>query len=425
MFNWYRGGSRQEKRTFWACYFGWALESFDVQIYSFLLPTLVAAWSLTKPEAGAIGTISLLSAAIGGWLAGIFSDRIGRVKILMFTVLWFALFGLLSGFAQSYEQLLVVRALQGLGFGGEWAVGAALMAEVTRPEVRGRALGFIQSGFCLGWVAAVAVATYTLAHFPTEFGWRAAFWITAVPGLLIVLVRFRVQESPIYRQAARSTGKEKANLGSVFRREHIRTSMIAAAFVFGLQAAAYVVTIWIPSLLAERHMRSGSMIETILLMAGGTFLGFAFTATYCDRWGRRPILLFMTIGSWIVTLLYCFVPLSPWITQVLGMLVGFFVIGMFAAVGPFLSELFPTEVRTTCMGFSYNVGKTFGALAITAVGYVSTKTGLATAIGGCCFAAYLISTAALLSLPETKDTRLDDVFANKDKRPDALESPAA
>ncbi|CAG2153251.1 MFS transporter [Cupriavidus numazuensis] len=425
MFAWYRGGSRQEKRTFWACYFGWALDSFDVQIYSFLVPTLMAAWSLSKGEAGAIGTASLLAAALGGWLAGILSDRIGRVKVLMFTVLWFTLFGVVAGFASTYEQLLVARALQGLGFGGEWAVGAALMAEVTRPEYRGRAMGFVQSGFCLGWIGAVLVATFALAHFPAELGWRIAFWITALPGLLIVLVRLGVPDSQIYVQSARARGTPKASFKSVFQREHLGTCLTASAVVFGLQASSYVVTVWVPSLLADRGLRSSSMIMTIVVMAIGTFLGFAFTASFSDRWGRRNTLLAMTAGSWIVTLAYCFVLLSPWLVQILGLLVGFFVIGMFAAVGPFLSELFPTEVRTTCMGFSYNVAKTLGALAITGVGVVSAHTGLATAIGACCFASYLISTIALLRLPETKGVRLDSVSAPGASLTDGLERPLA
>src|SRR5258708_15243158 len=107
MFEWYRDGSREEKTNFWACYFGWALDSYDTQVFSFLLPTLLATWSLSKGAAGAIGTVSLMSAALGGWLAGILSDRIGRVKVLTLTVLWFTLFGVLAGFANSYEQMLI------------------------------------------------------------------------------------------------------------------------------------------------------------------------------------------------------------------------------------------------------------------------------------------------------------------------------
>src|SRR5437868_5821781 len=145
MFSWYKSGTPREKKTFWACYAGWALDSYDMQMFSFLLPTLIGIWGLTKGEAGIVGTSALLSAALGGWIAGILSDRFGRVRILIFTVCWFTCFGVVAGFAQNFEQLLVARTLQGLGFGGEWAIGVALMAEVINPKNRGRALGFVQS----------------------------------------------------------------------------------------------------------------------------------------------------------------------------------------------------------------------------------------------------------------------------------------
>jgi MFS family permease len=214
MFEWYRGGSREEKKTFWACYLGWALDSFDTQIFSFLLPTLLATWSLSKGAAGAIGTVSLSTAAVGGWFAGIVSDRMGRVKVLRLTVLWFTLFGVLAGFATSYDQMLIARALQGFGFGGEWAVGAALMAEVTRPEHRGRALGFVQSGFCLGWTGAVLVATWALSYFPQPLGWRVAFWIGVAPAFVILLVRMRIRDSHMFKQVAQEARAHKATLTS-------------------------------------------------------------------------------------------------------------------------------------------------------------------------------------------------------------------
>ncbi|CAH0648364.1 Sialic acid transporter NanT [Pseudomonas sp. Nvir] len=167
MLAWYKNSSPREKKTFWACYAGWALDSYDMQMFSFLLPTLIGIWGLTTGEAGIIGTSALLSAALGGWLAGILSDRYGRVRILVFTVCWFTFFGVVAGFAQNFEQLLIARTLQGLGFGGEWAVGVSLMAAVINPKNRGRALGFVQSGFALGWAMVVLVVTTILA-------WRLA-----------------------------------------------------------------------------------------------------------------------------------------------------------------------------------------------------------------------------------------------------------
>ncbi|WP_273465707.1 MFS transporter, partial [Pseudomonas sp.] len=169
MLAWYKNSSPREKKTFWACYAGWALDSYDMQMFSFLLPTLIGIWGLTTGEAGIIGTSALLSAALGGWLAGILSDRYGRVRILVFTVCWFTFFGVVAGFAQNFEQLLIARTLQGLGFGGEWAVGVSLMAAVINPKNRGRALGFVQSGFALGMLRSTCRAAAASCNFPGTY----------------------------------------------------------------------------------------------------------------------------------------------------------------------------------------------------------------------------------------------------------------
>ena len=133
MSNWFSDMSRRERRTFWACFGGWALDAMDVQLYAVAMPTLIGLWSLSKTQAGALGTSALIVSSLGGWLAGMLADRIGRVKVLQLTILWFSFFTFLSGLANSYEQMLVFRSLQGLGFGGEWAAGAVLMAEVINP----------------------------------------------------------------------------------------------------------------------------------------------------------------------------------------------------------------------------------------------------------------------------------------------------
>ena len=159
--NWYRELTPVEKRTFWACFGGWALDAMDVQIFSFVIPAIIIAFAITNADAGLIGTVTLLTSAFGGWFAGALADRFGRVRTLQITILWFAFFTLLCGFAQNYTQLLVFRALMGFGFGGEWAAGAVLMGEVIRAQHRGKAVGSVQSGWAIGWAVAAAMATLT------------------------------------------------------------------------------------------------------------------------------------------------------------------------------------------------------------------------------------------------------------------------
>ena len=142
---WYAEMSSAERKTFWACVGGWVLDAMDVQMFSFAIPAIIAAFAITNADAGLIGTATLLSSALGGWCAGALSDRVGRVRMLQITIAWFAIFTFLCGFAQSYAQLFIFRALMGFGFGGEWTAAAVLIGEVIRAEHRGKAVGAMQS----------------------------------------------------------------------------------------------------------------------------------------------------------------------------------------------------------------------------------------------------------------------------------------
>src|SRR2546425_11430826 len=181
--------SKGERATFRACFGGWALDGMDFQFYSFVIPSLIAGWHLSKAEAGTLQTTTLLASALGGWLAGLIADRIGRVRTLQITILWFALFTGLCGLAQSYGQLLAARALMGLGFGGEWAAGAVLMGEVIAARHRGKAVGAGQSGWALGWGAAAVLYTIMFRVLPEDTAWRALFWVGLLPAFLVFFVR--------------------------------------------------------------------------------------------------------------------------------------------------------------------------------------------------------------------------------------------
>src|SRR5436305_10594594 len=196
---WYAALAPEGKRTFWACFGGWALDAMDVQIFSFAIPAIIAAFQLWNVDAGLIGTVTLLTSAFGGWVAGALADRFGRVRTLQITILWFAFFTLLCGFAQSYTQLLIFRALMGFGFGGEWAAGAVLMGEVIRAQHRGKAVGSVQSGWAIGWAVAAAMATLFFSVLPQDTAWRALFWVGVAPAFFVCFVRRFVEEPPVSR----------------------------------------------------------------------------------------------------------------------------------------------------------------------------------------------------------------------------------
>lgn len=244
MFHWYSEVGPVERRTFWACLAGWALDALDVQVFSLVIPALVATFGLGRADAGLLGGVTLVFSALGGWLGGALADRIGRVRALQVTVLWFALATFASAFAQSFGQLLVLKAVQGLGFGAEWAVGAVLMAETIRAEHRGKALGAVQGGWAIGWGAAVLLYTAAFLLLPQELAWRAMFAVGLLPALLVVYVRRAVPEPARALQAGARPGFAQALLG-IFARDALRATLVGGLFGLGAHGGFYALFTWL------------------------------------------------------------------------------------------------------------------------------------------------------------------------------------
>jgi len=202
MFTWYKQISSNERKTFWGCFAGWGLDALDVQMFTLAIPAIIVAFGIDKTQAGLISGVTLVSSALGGWIAGAISDRFGRIRTLQFTILWFSVFTFLCAFAQTFPQLLVLKALQGFGFGGEWAAGAVLMAETIRNEHRGKAMGGVQSAWAVGWGAAVLLYTALFSWLSPDVAWRVMFAIGLLPALLVVYVRRNLQEPPKAKAAA-------------------------------------------------------------------------------------------------------------------------------------------------------------------------------------------------------------------------------
>jgi MFS family permease len=186
MQSWYSSMAPAQRRTFWACFLGWVLDAMDVQLFAFVIPTLFTLWGMSKSEAGIIGTSALVSSAVGGVIAGLLADRIGRVKVLKLAILWFALFTGLSAFTTGFHGLLATRSLQGLGFGGEWAAGAIVIGEVVDKRIRGRAVGAVQSGWPVGYAVAALAYLGLYSVLPESIACRTLFLLGLLPGLLVL-----------------------------------------------------------------------------------------------------------------------------------------------------------------------------------------------------------------------------------------------
>jgi MFS family permease len=402
---WYAEMKPRERSAFWACVGGWILDAMDVQMFSFAIPALLTAFAITKSDAGLIGTVTLLTSAFGGWLAGALADRVGRVRTLQITVAWFAIFTLLCGFAQSYTQLFVFRALMGFGFGGEWAAAAILVGEVIRPENRGKAVGAMQSGWAVGWGIAALLATLLFSVLPQDFAWRVLFWIGVTPAILVFFIRRFVDEPPVFmatqsKLAAAGTG---ANFLEIFSPAMLRITVLSALLATGAQGGYYAITTWLPTFLHDERkltvLGTGGYLAVIIV---GSLIGYWVSAWLADRIGRRANFILFAVCSLVTVIVYTQLPVNDTAMLFLGFPLGFFASGIFSGMGPFLTELFPTRMRGSGQGFSYNFGRGIAALNPWLVGLLSNTLPLGQSIGVFAAIAYGILIVAALLLPETK-----------------------
>ncbi|HWW49581.1 MAG TPA: MFS transporter [Xanthobacteraceae bacterium] len=401
----YRDMNTPERRTFWACATGWALDGMDFMIYPLVIGTIIALWHVDAGMAGLAGTTTLLASAVGGWLAGYLCDRIGRVLTLQITIIWFSVFSLICAFVQNFEQLLVARTLLGLGFGGEWAAGAVLMGETIRAQYRGRAVGSVQSGWAVGWGMAVLAQAFLFSILPAEEAWRWMFAVGVLPALLVFYLRRYVEEPPI-AAAARARQIEAGDrpaIWEIFSGPILRTTIIASLMTSGCQGGYYAITFWVPRFLTtERSLSIVSSTGYLAALIVGSFVGYLVGAWLADRIGRRNLFLIFSLGAIAIVLIYTQIPLTNRVLWVLGFPLGFFASGYFSGMGAFLTELFPTRLRGSGQGFCYNFGRGIGALFPFLVGYLSQTTTLANAIAIFAVGAYVLFFVAAYALPETR-----------------------
>ena len=377
----------------------------DVQLYSFVIPALIATWGISRGQAGELATAALLVSALGGWLAGWLADQWGRVFILQLAILWFAGFTFLSGLAQNFQQLFAARALMGLGFGGEWAAGAVLLGEVIRAEHRGKALGLMQAGWAVGWGVAALLYALFFSILPAASAWRALFLVGILPALLVFWVRRNVEEPPVYvqsRLAMHAHGVRPSFL-EIFRPPLLRVTLLGGLMGTGAQGGYYAITTWLPTFLrTERHLSILDSAGYLAVSIAGAFCGYIAGGLLADRIGRRLTFLVFAIGAGVVAAVYTLVPFGNTMVLALCFPLGFFASGVFSAMGPFFTEHFPTRVRGVGQGFAYNVGRASGALFPTLVGMLSMKMALGEAIGLFAGAAYATMALAAFLLPETR-----------------------
>jgi MFS family permease len=382
----------------------------DVQLFAFVIPTLIALWGMTKSQAGMIGTSALITSAIGGVLAGLLADRIGRVRVLQITIVWFAVFTGASAFTHSFHQLLFTRSLQGLGFGGEWAAGAVLIGEVVDKHIRGRAVGTVQAGWPIGYALA-ALAYFTIfSLLPAHLAWRALFVVGVLPALSVIWLRRHVKESAAFIAlgASRKTTSMTGNFKLIFSRAMVARTLTASLLAGGALGGNYTILTWLVTYLRQTHSMSiGVTTWYLAINIFGSFVGYVGAAYLSDLLGRRNTFVLSAPGATLAILTYTFVPVVGVTMLLLGFLVGMFQSGIVSGMGACFSELFPAQIRASAGGFSYNFGRAFGSLVPAAVGITSAEYGLGPSIGAWAAASYALVFIAALAMPETRNKELE------------------
>ena len=410
VFAWYRSLPKPDgRRAFAGAFGGYGLDAYDYQILSLVLVAIIAHFGISKGQAGLLATVTLVVSAVGGIGAGLLIDRIGRSRTLMITVGSYALFTVLCGFARNYPMLLTFRALQGLGFGGEWAAGAILVAEYAAARYRGRTVAVIQSAWAVGWALAVIVATNVLDHVNSGLSWRIVFWTGALPALLILYLRRNVKDAPSARAVddASPMAKVKVPLAGIFQGSLVRTTVFATLMATGVQGGYYTIATWLPDYLKTvRHLTVVGTGWYLFLLIGGAFIGYLGGGYLSDRLGRRKTIALFGVLSAVILFTYTHIPAHDNdVLLILGFPFGFCFSAIFSGFGSYLAELFPRAVRGTGQGFCYNTGRAMGAFFPTAVGFAAGSKGLGGALVYGVIG-YIIAVLALLGLPETRGADL-------------------
>jgi MFS family permease len=397
-----------ERNTLIATFGGWALDGMDVMAYSFVVPTLIATWHITGGQAGLLATAALLISAAGGWLAGLLADRYGRVRILQLTIACFALFTFLCGFTNSFWQLLVMRGLQGLGFGGEWAVGSVLMGETIRAQHRGKAVGTVQAGWAIGWGLAALCYSLLFSLLSPAIAWRAMFWIGILPALLVFYIRRNVREPEVYTKIHQTTvASHTGSFLEIFSPSLVRITALTSLLGVGAQGGYYAITTWLPTFLkTQRHLSVLNTGGYLAVVIAGSLTGYLVSAHLADRLGRKPTLILFAVGSFATVVGYSYWPIANHAMLALGFPLGFFASGVFSPIGAFFTELFPSRLRGSGQGFSYSFGRALGAIFPALVGYLGATMSLGHAIAVFAVSAYALMILAVVLLPETRGRNL-------------------
>jgi MFS family permease len=406
MFGWWWQASPDARRALIAAAFGWMLDAFDVMLFSLVLPAVSADLGLSKTAGGLLGSVMLLAAAAGGVAFGWFADRFGRTRALMLSVALYSIFTAACGLASTFAQFVVFRVLLGIGMGGEWASGAALVSETWPSEHRGKALGLMQSAWAIGYLGAALVNGFV----QPVFGWRVVFFVGILPAFFTLWVRRYVKEPEIWRIAAASGAPSGSRLSLLFRDRRAGLTLALTLMNACTLFAWWGFNLWLPSYLRQPTAQGGvglsarTMSTFVAVMQIGMWFGYVTFGFVSDIIGRKRTYVTYLLMAAALLAVYVSIP-NATLLLLLGPFVAFFATGYFSGFGAVTAEVYPTSIRATAQGFTYNIGRIVSAAAPFTVGTLAETQGFGSALI-VSSVAFVLAALVWIWIPETKGQNL-------------------
>ena len=377
-FAWLREAPDAARKVLLAASLGWMLDAFDILLFALVLPAVMVSLHLSKARAGVLGSVTLVAAAVGGVLFGIAADRWGRVRVLTYCVIVYAVFTAACGLAWNFWSLACFRILLGFGMGGEWATGAAMVSEAWPAASRDKALGLMQSSFAVGFGLA-ALVSYVLMPL---VGWRGVFFVGLLPAALTVWLRRRVQEPEVWSEGLR--GAKGSRIGQLLGAELLPRTVVLTLMNACCLFAWWGFNLWVPSYLSLPVAKGGigfsarTMTVIVVAMQVGMWLGYVSFGYLATALGRKRVYVGFLVSAAALLMLFGAVR-SPWVLVGLGPCVAFAATGYFSGFAAVTADAYPSQIRATGQGFTYNVGRLASAAAPYLAGTMADRHGFGAA----------------------------------------------